>query len=386
MVSSGSRLEGCCADDSADLGELLHEVHLGVQAAGRIDENDIGLASNRRVDAVEDDRAGVGPRLMLDDLDSAAVGPDLELFDRGGAESIRRGEHRLSASRRRTRCELGGGRRLSRPVDAHHEDDPRLARRRGPDRGPRHREAPLDLGRRPAARRRSPRRPCFPASSRTAATSSAAVAGPTSAGCDERLLQSLERMRVGREARTDGVPHLRDQLGVGHQQPALEAGEDRSLLRGLGHRRRSDLLRERPARLLEAGADRRDEAIGLEEHEDEVAVLHLGRDDAPASGSRATAPRARPARHAARHAPSRRARPTGTPRGPPSRRAVPARAIVCPCGSRNAAPTQAGRLEEPTRTSSKLRLLLPAAASLARKRRALLPSSLSGAAATTRSM
>ena len=50
-------------DHAADLAELGHQVVLRVQAAGRVDDHDVGAALARAVvDRVERDRAGVGAR------------------------------------------------------------------------------------------------------------------------------------------------------------------------------------------------------------------------------------------------------------------------------------------------------------------------------------
>ncbi len=78
------------------------------------------------VDRVEGHRRGVAPRLVLDDLCAQALGVHAELLDRpcpkgiGGREDGRE-PHLLKAV-----GELGDGRGLSRPVDAHEHDDDRL--------------------------------------------------------------------------------------------------------------------------------------------------------------------------------------------------------------------------------------------------------------------
>ena len=47
---------------AADLGELLHQVAVGVQAPGGVDDHHVGAARLGGGERVEDDRAGVAAR------------------------------------------------------------------------------------------------------------------------------------------------------------------------------------------------------------------------------------------------------------------------------------------------------------------------------------
>ena len=87
--------------DPADLGELVHQVRLRVEPAGRVGDEDVDAARGGRVDGVEDDRGRVGAGGVGDDRHVRPVGPDLELFDGGRAERVRRGEQDRLAPRSR---------------------------------------------------------------------------------------------------------------------------------------------------------------------------------------------------------------------------------------------------------------------------------------------
>ena len=83
----------CLCDHPAHLGQLLHQVDLGVQAAGGVDDHDVGAAGAGGVDRVEDDRARVGALVAADQLGAGALGPRLELLGGGGAVGVGGGEH-----------------------------------------------------------------------------------------------------------------------------------------------------------------------------------------------------------------------------------------------------------------------------------------------------
>ena len=62
-------------DHAADLGQLLHQVRLRVQAAGGVDDDHVGAALAAAGDRVEGDRAGIGALGALDDVDAGALAP-----------------------------------------------------------------------------------------------------------------------------------------------------------------------------------------------------------------------------------------------------------------------------------------------------------------------
>ena len=91
-------------DDPAQLLQLLHQVRLRVQAAGGVDEHEVGAAARRGGHRVEHDRAGIGAVLAAHELAAGALGPQPELVGGRGAERVGRGEHDARA-RRRTCCD-----------------------------------------------------------------------------------------------------------------------------------------------------------------------------------------------------------------------------------------------------------------------------------------
>src|SRR5918996_4480489 len=75
-------------DDPADLCQLLHEVHLRVQAAGSVDDHDVAPTRLRRLDRVVGDRRRVRATLGPDEVRPGALRPDLELLLRGRPERV----------------------------------------------------------------------------------------------------------------------------------------------------------------------------------------------------------------------------------------------------------------------------------------------------------
>jgi hypothetical protein len=124
LVRSVGHLLG---DHAPDLGELLHQVVLRVQAAGGVDDHHVGAALASAGDGVEGHGTGVRPLGALDEIDVGALGPALELLDGGGAERVGRADHDLLAERvAQVPGELADRRRLAGAVDADDEDDRRL--------------------------------------------------------------------------------------------------------------------------------------------------------------------------------------------------------------------------------------------------------------------
>ena len=77
------------ADHAMDLFELLHQVGLRLQAAGRVDDADVGLRSRcARATAGERRPPGRPACCPFDDLDPQPIGPDRELLDGRGAERV----------------------------------------------------------------------------------------------------------------------------------------------------------------------------------------------------------------------------------------------------------------------------------------------------------
>ena len=96
-----------------------------MQPARRVDDQHVGLPSERGFHGVEDDGLRVGSRRLPDDVDSDPRAPRLQLLDGRGTKRVCGGEQDLSAVGLQRGAELGGGRRFARAVDAEHEDDTR---------------------------------------------------------------------------------------------------------------------------------------------------------------------------------------------------------------------------------------------------------------------
>ena len=167
--------------DPPHLRELLHQVLLGVEAAGGVHEERPDAAGLRRRDRVEEDCRGIGALAVTHDGHLQAIGPDRELLDRSRAERVRRRQEDRTPLFEPARGELGRRRRLPGTVDADQEDD--LERRVGG----RRRAAGAAAIRRSISSVRSRRRPSRSVRSappdrvRTALASAPAVSAPTSA-------------------------------------------------------------------------------------------------------------------------------------------------------------------------------------------------------------
>ena len=104
--------------------QLLHEMKLRGQAPGRVHDHDVDAAGLARVDGVEGHGGGVAP-FLRDHVDAVSLAPDGELFARGGAEGVARGqEHGLALGGEEFR-QFPDGRGLSGAVDARHHHDER---------------------------------------------------------------------------------------------------------------------------------------------------------------------------------------------------------------------------------------------------------------------
>ena len=126
-VDDEQRLVGRAGDEAlggaAHLVELLHQVGLGVEAAGGVDEEDAGGAGLGGGEGVEERGGGVAALAGLDEVDAGALGPDFELLDGGGAEGVGGAEQDGLAFAAVERGELAAGGGLAGAVDADHHDD-----------------------------------------------------------------------------------------------------------------------------------------------------------------------------------------------------------------------------------------------------------------------
>ena len=94
-----------------------------MQAAGRIDEDDIHGAGLGGLERVEQDGARVGTLLLADDVDAVALGPDLQLLDRRGAEGVGGAEQHAFAFGPVAGGEFTDGGGFARAIHAHDQHD-----------------------------------------------------------------------------------------------------------------------------------------------------------------------------------------------------------------------------------------------------------------------
>ena len=119
MGGAGNELFG----GAAHLVELFHEVGFGVEAAGGVDDEDLGPAGFGGGAGVVEGGRGVATLLGFDDLDAGALGPDFELLDGGGAEGVGGAEQHATVLGGEVRGELARGGGFAGAVDPDHHDD-----------------------------------------------------------------------------------------------------------------------------------------------------------------------------------------------------------------------------------------------------------------------
>src|SRR5712692_5800976 len=110
----------------ADLGQLLHQLLVDLEAPGGIDDHRVATLRSGLLDTSARGRDRIGAVVAVDwDLDLAAE--LLELVDGGGALEVGGDERRRAALLAQEQSELGGGGRLPRALEADEEDDGRRA-------------------------------------------------------------------------------------------------------------------------------------------------------------------------------------------------------------------------------------------------------------------
>ena len=93
---------------------------LAVQPSGRVGKQHIDATRLRGFERIEDHRARIGAGLLGAEQRAGALGPDVQLLDRGGAESVAGGEHDTVMLLMQRPRELADARGLARSV---HADD-----------------------------------------------------------------------------------------------------------------------------------------------------------------------------------------------------------------------------------------------------------------------
>ena len=98
-----------------------------MKPAGGVDDHHVLPPGAGRPDGVERHRRGISTLLPRDHLHPEPISPRLQLGPGGGTERVSSGEHHSAAVVLEPGGQLGDGRRLAGPVDAHHQDHCRLA-------------------------------------------------------------------------------------------------------------------------------------------------------------------------------------------------------------------------------------------------------------------
>ena len=109
-----------------DLFELIHEVGLAVQSPGGVGQYHIDVPRPRGLQGIENHGTRIGSRLLGAELRAGALGPDVQLLDRGGAKGVACHEHHAQALIAQSPRELADAGGLARAVDADDEHHERL--------------------------------------------------------------------------------------------------------------------------------------------------------------------------------------------------------------------------------------------------------------------
>ncbi len=118
------RIRDATPDDTADLFEFAHQVGLGVQPSGCIDDQDFNILPQCGFDRVIHDCARIGALAACDDRHPDALRPCLKLFGGGGSKGIAGGQQNALAELvLQSMRQLGNHGRLPNSVDADDQDD-----------------------------------------------------------------------------------------------------------------------------------------------------------------------------------------------------------------------------------------------------------------------
>src|SRR6185437_1752622 len=120
------RARDAAGDDAVDLAQLVHQVTLGVQPPGGVDDDDVAAAGLGGGDRIEGDRGRIAAGLGRDEVGLGPLRPRLELLAGGGAERVVGADHARAAGLAQVPGDLADRRRLARAVHAAHEQDGRM--------------------------------------------------------------------------------------------------------------------------------------------------------------------------------------------------------------------------------------------------------------------
>src|SRR5687768_16786644 len=115
-------------DDARDLFQLVHQATARMQAASRVDHDDVGVAGDGSVDGVEGDSGRIAPSAPTNEVGAGTVGPHTELVDRAGAKGVGRTDDNTLALPPQQMCQLPDKGSFACPVDAEYENDRRTRR------------------------------------------------------------------------------------------------------------------------------------------------------------------------------------------------------------------------------------------------------------------
>ena len=116
-------------DNAGNLLQLLHKIVFVVEPPGGVDQQHVGVLRFRLLQRAEGEAGGIGAMLAGDELRTGAIGPDLKLLDRGGAEGVAGGHDHALAVCAELLGQLADGGGLADAVDAGDQHHMRLVRR-----------------------------------------------------------------------------------------------------------------------------------------------------------------------------------------------------------------------------------------------------------------
>ena len=105
-----------------DFFQLFHQMQLGRQASGGVDQDHVFTARLAGTDRVKAHRGGVAA-VLADDLDRVAIGPDTQLLARCRTKGIGRRQQHASAADRQVFGQFANGCGFACAIHARHHDD-----------------------------------------------------------------------------------------------------------------------------------------------------------------------------------------------------------------------------------------------------------------------
>src|SRR5882762_7321332 len=104
-----------------------------MQTPRRVHDDDVGVSGARGSERIINDRRGVAARFRLDDFSAGSRSPHAKLLNRRRTKGVARGEYNAASILAQPMRELADGRRLTRAIHAHDENNVRasLLRSRG---------------------------------------------------------------------------------------------------------------------------------------------------------------------------------------------------------------------------------------------------------------